>query len=265
MSLFRGIPYDMLIELGRQGMTINSPFLYHARYVVHPTNTAAKLTGKQDRSTARVGGFNPELVRLRRRSAPEALNLVIKPVYKDLMIYKEASRGRGSESECRKPIRHLQAQLQLQFGPVTVRSGLIRASILDAIRRNLFVQDTQLLYVLREHAPLGQTRHTWGRRKNSQRVKAVRKTVRDPGAKDPPAIDAMDKTVWSVGRPLRRENKRFFWEPASYDDLSARFNGVPFNVAVTTLDVDPRSYPRLCTRIPSNSLFSVCSYTRTNL
>ena len=30
---------------------------------------------------------------------------------------------------------------------------------------------------LREHAPLGQTRHTWGRRKNSQRVKAVRKTV----------------------------------------------------------------------------------------
>lgn len=52
----------------------------------------------------------------------------------------------------------------------------------------------------REHAPLGQTRHTWGRRKNSQRVKAVRKTVRDPGAKDPPAIDAMDKTVWSVGR-----------------------------------------------------------------
>lgn len=29
----------------------------------------------------------------------------------------------------------------------------------------------------REHAPLGQTRHTWGRRKNSQRVKAVRKTV----------------------------------------------------------------------------------------
>lgn len=52
----------------------------------------------------------------------------------------------------------------------------------------------------REHAPLGQTRHTWGRRKNSQRVKAVRKTVRDPGAKDPPAIDAMDKTVSSVGR-----------------------------------------------------------------
>jgi len=29
----------------------------------------------------------------------------------------------------------------------------------------------------REHAPLGQTRHTWGRRKNSQRVKAVCKTV----------------------------------------------------------------------------------------
>lgn len=36
-------------------------------------NTAAKLTGKQDRSTARVGGFNPELVRLRRRSAPVSL------------------------------------------------------------------------------------------------------------------------------------------------------------------------------------------------
>lgn len=69
----------------------------------------------------------------------------------------------------------------------------------------------------------------------------------------------------NIYRPLRRENKRFFWEPASYDDLSARFNGVPFNVAVTTLDVNPRSYPRLCTRIPSNSLFSVCSYTRTNL
>lgn len=40
---------------------------------VHPANTAAKLTGKQDRSTARVGGFNPELVRLRRRSAPVSL------------------------------------------------------------------------------------------------------------------------------------------------------------------------------------------------
>lgn len=42
-------------------------------FEVHPTNTAAKLTGKQDRSTARVGGFNPELVRLRRRSAPVSL------------------------------------------------------------------------------------------------------------------------------------------------------------------------------------------------
>lgn len=43
------------------------------RLRVHPANTAAKLTGKQDRSTARVGGFNPELVRLRRRSAPVSL------------------------------------------------------------------------------------------------------------------------------------------------------------------------------------------------
>lgn len=42
----------------------------------------------------------------------------------------------------------------------------------------------------------------------------------------------------NIYRPPRQENKRSFWEPASYDDLSARFNGVP-SVAVTTLDVDP--------------------------
>lgn len=43
----------------------------------------------------------------------------------------------------------------------------------------------------------------------------------------------------NIYRPPRRENKRFFWEPPSYDDLSARFNGVPFNVAVH--DVGRRS------------------------
>lgn len=36
----------------------------------------------------------------------------------------------------------------------------------------------------------------------------------------------------NIYRP-RRENKRSFWEPASYDDLSARFNGVS-SVAVPT-------------------------------
>ncbi|KYN39748.1 hypothetical protein ALC56_05856 [Trachymyrmex septentrionalis] len=65
----------------------------------------------------------------------------------------------------------------IAFRPVTVRCGLIRGAILDAITPEIFL-------------------------------------------------------------PPRQENKRSFWEPASYDDLSAHFNGVP-SVAVTTLDVDP--------------------------
>ncbi|KYN02402.1 hypothetical protein ALC62_06782 [Cyphomyrmex costatus] len=90
---------------------------------------------------------------------------------------------------------------------------------------------------LREHAPLGQTRHTWGRRKNSQRVKAVRKTV-VRSIQEPRIRRPLTRLTCVAGRPPRQENKRSFWEPASYDDLSAHFNGVP-SVAVTTLDVDP--------------------------
>lgn len=61
MSLFRGIPYDMLIELGRQEMIIKSPFLYHMRYVARVCKigyfgdiqrseglTLARLTGIQN-------------------------------------------------------------------------------------------------------------------------------------------------------------------------------------------------------------------------
>lgn len=66
----------------------------------------------------------------------------------------------------------------------------------------------------------------------------------------------------NIYRPPRQENKRSFWEPASYDDLSARFNGVP-SVAVTTLDVDPRF--RLCTRFPPCSPARVCWSIRMNL
>lgn len=56
----------------------------------------------------------------------------------------------------------------------------------------------------------------------------------------------------NIYRPSRRENKRFFWELASYDDLSARFNGVP-SVAVRTLNVDS-SLSYACIRRPPNSL-----------
>lgn len=62
----------------------------------------------------------------------------------------------------------------------------------------------------------------------------------------------------NIYRPPRQENKRSFWEPASYDDLSARFNGVP-SVAVTTLDVRSREF-RLCTHFaPNSSPACVCS------
>jgi hypothetical protein len=50
-----------------------------------------------------------------------------------------------------------------------------------------------------------------------------------------------EKDIRKIFIDLRgRENKRSFWELASYDDLSARFNGVS-SVAVTMLAVDPRS------------------------
>jgi len=62
----------------------------------------------------------------------------------------------------------------------------------------------------------------------------------------------------NIYRPPRRENKRFFWEPASYDDLSARFNGVP-SVAVTTLDVDSSLSSHVCTRLPPN-FAALCLY-----
>ncbi|KYM80031.1 hypothetical protein ALC53_09557 [Atta colombica] len=111
-----------------------------------------------------------------------------------------------------------------------------------------------------KHAPLGQTRHTWGRRKNSQRVKAVRKTVRNR----PSANKTSSKVTYSrrrypenIYRPPRQENKCSFWEPASYDNLSAHFNGVQ-SVTVMTLDVDPsfvyvlaflRTRPFACTNL----------------
>ena len=61
----------------------------------------------------------------------------------------------------------------------------------------------------------------------------------------------------NIYRPPRQENKCSFWEPASYDNLSAHFNGVQ-SVTVLTLDVDPsfiyvlaflRTRPFACTNL----------------
>lgn len=61
-----------------------------------------------------------------------------------------------------------------------------------------------------------------------------------------------------------RENKRSFWELASYDDLSARFNGVS-SIAVTMLAVDARSLFYVPVFLRTRSPVCTSLYARTNL
>ncbi|KYN27051.1 hypothetical protein ALC57_03393 [Trachymyrmex cornetzi] len=91
--------------------------------------------------------------------------------------YPRLSARSENQSSTKRSAAFKSTSATIAFRPVTVRSGLIRAAILDAITPEIFLSNVLCGLCLREHAPLGQTRHTWGRRKNSQRVKPVRKTV----------------------------------------------------------------------------------------
>lgn len=113
-------------------------------------------------------------------------------------IYTSVSRSNAET--CRASRRHVIGLIQTRDRSVRSVDSFAVKITPSAAADNNYSSNVLCGLCQREHAPLGQTRHTWGRRKNSQRVKAVCKTVRDPGAKDPPAIDAMDKTVCSVGR-----------------------------------------------------------------
>lgn len=92
----------------------------------------------------------------------------------------ESSASQTSTYRAPRRIERFRVTLSSRRGPPIVRSihRLDRAEAEpSAATDNNYSSNVLCGLCQREHAPLGQTRHTWGRRKNSQRVKAVRKTV----------------------------------------------------------------------------------------